>query len=69
MPAGLGKSSEAAEAMLEFFDLGPFELAAAAEESPPMKVLPDRKAAVADWLESVDDARLRSWLLWRNPQL
>jgi hypothetical protein len=63
VPAGLSDPSQSITAMLEFFDLSPFELAAAAEQSPPLAEIPDRNAAIAEWLESVDAATLRRWLL------
>jgi hypothetical protein len=63
VPAGLGDPSESIAAMLEFFDLSPFDLAAAAEQSPPLAEIPDRNAAMAGWIESVDAPTLRQWLL------
>jgi len=63
VPAGLGRSSVSVATMLDFFDVDPFALAAAAEQSAPLPQLPDRNVGMTDWLESVDTAILRRWLL------
>lgn len=63
VPAGLAESSNSITAMLDYFDLSPFILAAAAEQSPPLPLLADQNATIAEWLESVDAATLRKWML------
>lgn len=63
VPAGLDELSAPVAAMAEFFDLSPFVLAAVAEQSPPLPQLPDRNVAMVEWLESVDAATLRKWVV------
>ncbi len=62
VPAGLSDSSDAVEALLEFFDLTPAILEAAAEGSPALETRPDPEAALAEWLQSVEAGTLREWL-------
>lgn len=63
VPVGLAESSDSITAMLEYFDLSPFTLAAAAERSPPLPKPTDQNVAMVEWLESLDVATLRQWML------
>lgn len=62
VPAGLAESSDAITAMLNYFDLTPLVLAAAAERSPLLEARSDQEAAMAEWLESIDASTLREWI-------
>ena len=63
VPAGLGKPSKALSALLAFFGISPFVLAAAAEQSSPRTLSDDQNDALSEWLDSIDPATLRRWLL------
>lgn len=63
VPVGLAESSDSITAMLDYFGLSPFMLAAAAEQSPPLPQRADQNVAMAEWLESVDATTLRKWML------
>jgi hypothetical protein len=63
VPAGLAESSDSITGMLDYFDLSPFMLAAAAEQSPPLPHLADQKVAMVDWLDSLDTTTLHKWIL------
>jgi hypothetical protein len=62
VPAGLEELSEAIVAMLEFFDVSQFVLAAAAESSPRRPDRADRNVALAKWLKSIPVGTLREWM-------
>ena len=63
VPAGLVESSGPISGMLDYFDLSPFVLAAAAEQSPPLRQRADQRVAMVDWLNSLDTATSHKWLL------
>lgn len=63
VPAGLADVPDSTEALMEFLNIDPLTLTAAAEHSPPLAPVADPKEAMVEWLRSVDTTTVRSWLL------
>ncbi|MBM4089338.1 MAG: hypothetical protein FJ276_07900 [Planctomycetes bacterium] len=63
VPAGLDTVSEPVSAMLEFFGVSPFVLAAAGDSSHPLPEQADRGVVMGRWLKSIRAETLRAWLL------
>ena len=63
VPAGLGRVPDSINAMIELFGLDPMVVAAAAKRSPTHAPMPDQRAAMTEWLGTIDPALLRQWML------
>jgi len=62
IPAGLDKLSDAQRALMELYGLSDSLIAAAAQDSPPLKALVDPGSEHAQWLQSQPEATKDAWL-------
>jgi hypothetical protein len=62
VPAGLDKLSNAQRALMELYGLSDSLIAAAAQDSPPLKAMTDPGTAHAQWLQHQPQATKDAWL-------